>query len=529
MFKEDSLRVMRAMLERVKLQEQRGEGHIVKQCTAKNRVKDFKCFKDMMLLAQAQEAGVVLHEEQQDFLADRLEENDDCDDIQLHTTANFKADHVDAYDLDFDDEATSSVIFMTTFSPAGSLNDETVAPTYDSDILSKVPHYDTYLDDVLNSVVQEMEYTKHSVSQEYSYAELLSDSNVIFYVEYMVTIKDEVAHYVPSHRIEDENVPLAFRVFSLIKEREHLKTNEEEEAEFDSDTFTKLFAPLKTSSSESLSRIVDTSNIHTFQQPQINTKRWTKDHPLVKIIGNSSKPISTRRQLAIDALWCYFHAFLTKVEPKNYKKAMTESNWIESMQQEIHEFERLKVWELVPRPSSVMLINLKWIFIVKLDEYGGMDMKTAFLNDILKEEVYVSQPVGFVDQDHPTHVFRIKKSLYRLKQALYDLLSNDIIFASTNPSFCDKFANQMSKGVFINQSNYALEMLKKYGLDQCDPVDIPMVERLKLDEDSNGTPVDPTRYQAMLGSLMYLTPSHPDLMFVVCMCARYQAKPTEKH
>ncbi|GKC95608.1 uncharacterized mitochondrial protein-like protein [Tanacetum coccineum] len=89
--------------------------------------------------------------------------------------------------------------------------------------------------------------------------------------------------------------------------------------------------------------------------------------------------------------------------------------------------------------------------------------------------------------------------------------------------------SQSPRGIFINQSKYALEMLKKYGLDQCDSVDIPMVKRLKLDKDPNGTLVDPTRYRGMVGSLMYLTASRPDLVFVVCMCARYQANPTEKH
>ncbi|GKE57576.1 retrovirus-related pol polyprotein from transposon TNT 1-94, partial [Tanacetum coccineum] len=304
--------------------------------------------------------------------------------------------------------------------------------------------------------------------------------------------------------------------------------NNEEEAEYDSDTFINPFAPPETSSAKSSSRIVDTSNMHTFQQPHINTRRWTKDHPLVTIIDNPSKPVSIRRQLATDALGCYFHAFLTKVEPKNYKEAIKESSWIEAMQDEIHEFERLEVWELVPSPSNVLVINLKWIFKVKLDKYvrvlknkarlvakgfrqeegidfeesfAPIDVKTAFLNGILKEEVYVSQPKGFVDQDHPTHVFRLKKALYGLKQApraWYDLLSKFLL------------SQQFIK-------------------DQCDPVDIPMVERLKLDEDPNGTPVDPTRYQGMVGSVMYLIASRPNLLFAVCMCARYQENPTEKH
>ncbi|GJX94184.1 retrovirus-related pol polyprotein from transposon TNT 1-94 [Tanacetum coccineum] len=126
---------------------------------------------------------------------------------------------------------------------------------------------------------------------------------------------------------------------SLIHSTNVEEPNEEEDAEFDSDTFTNPFAPPITSSAESLSRIVDSSSMHTFQQPHTNTKRGTKDHSLVTIIDNPSKH---------------------------------ESYWIEAMQEEIHEFERLEVWELVPRPSNVMLINLKWIFKVKLDEYDGV-------------------------------------------------------------------------------------------------------------------------------------------------------------
>nr|GEZ57471.1 retrovirus-related Pol polyprotein from transposon TNT 1-94 [Tanacetum cinerariifolium] len=217
-----------------------------------------------------------------------------------------------------------------------------------------------------------------------------------------------------------------------------------------------------------------------------------------------------------------------------------------------------------------------------------MDVKTAFLNGELKEKVYVSQPEGFVDPDQPTHVYRLKKALYGLKQApraWYDILSrflldnkfskgaidptlftrktgkhillvqiyvDDIIFASTDPKACDIFSNEMSSkfqmskmgqmsfflglqvsqslgGIFINQSKFALEILKKFGMDSCDPVDTPMVDQLKLDEDPLGIPVDQTRFRSMVGSLMYLTASRPDLVFDVFMCARYQASPTKNY
>ncbi|GJS71094.1 retrovirus-related pol polyprotein from transposon TNT 1-94 [Tanacetum coccineum] len=154
------------------------------------------------------------------------------------------------------------------------------------------------------------------------------------------------------------------------------------------------------------------------------------------------------------------------VEPKNFKSIITEDCWFQAIQDEIHEFDRLQVWELVPQPDYVMIIALKWIYKVKLDEYGDvlknkarlvakvyqqkegidfeesfapvarikairifianaasknmsiyqMDVKIAFLNGELKEEVYVSQPEGFVDPDHSTHVYRLKKTLYDLKQ-----------------------------------------------------------------------------------------------------------------
>ncbi|GJV16780.1 retrovirus-related pol polyprotein from transposon TNT 1-94 [Tanacetum coccineum] len=166
-----------------------------------------------------------------------------------------------------------------------------------------------------------------------------------------------------------------------------------------------------------------------------------------------------------------------------------------------------------------------------------MDVKTAFLNGELKEEVYVSQPEGFVDQDNPSHVYKLKKALYGLKQApraWYDMLSSFLISQHFSKGAVDPtlFTRQAGKttprGIFINQSKYAFEIVKKYGLLTTDSVNTPLVES-KLDEDLQGKQVDATLYRGMIGSLMYLTSIRPDLIYAVCLCARYQANPTEKH
>ncbi|GJY28409.1 reverse transcriptase domain-containing protein [Tanacetum coccineum] len=255
----------------------KGEGHIAKQCTAKKRVKDSEWFKDKMLLTQAQEAGVVLNKEQQDFLADRLKENNDCDDLQLHTTTNFKADHVNAYVLNCDDQATVSAIFMASLSSAGSLNDDTVTPTYDSNKLFEVSHYDTYHDDaVLNSVVQEMKYNEHSVSHDDSYPELTSDNNnVISYVEYMVTIQDEADHYVPPP-VENKDMML-FVIDQMKSQVDHCKTVNQEAKSVNDSFSTELekykHNPASVCDSEKTLILAEKSRLKmTEKQTEINAK-----------------------------------------------------------------------------------------------------------------------------------------------------------------------------------------------------------------------------------------------------------------
>ncbi|GJU90772.1 retrovirus-related pol polyprotein from transposon TNT 1-94 [Tanacetum coccineum] len=148
----------------------------------------------------------------------------------------------------------------------------------------------------------------------------------------------------------------------------------------------------------------------------------------------------------------------------------------------------------VPPPDSAMIIALKWIYKVKLDEYGDVlnknKARTCSKKGILKEKSMSTNREGFVDPENPHHVIRLKNALYGLKIAPQGM---------------------------------------KFDLHKSNPVDTPMVERTKLDEDLLGTLVDQTKYRSMIGSLMYLTASKPDLVFAVCMCARYQSRPTKKH
>ncbi|GKB43341.1 retrovirus-related pol polyprotein from transposon TNT 1-94, partial [Tanacetum coccineum] len=220
-----------------------------------------------------------------------------------------------------------------------------------------------------------------------------------------------------------------------------------------------------------------------------------------------------------------FFVVLSKVEPKNFKSAVTEDCWFQAMQDEIHEFDRLDVWELVPPPDCAMIIALKWIYKVKLDEYG----------DVLKNKARLvakgyRQEEGLDFEESFAPVARLEAIRIFLANAAsknMTVYQMDVKTAFLNGELKEVVYNP--RGIFINQSKYANEILKKFDLHKSDPVDTPMVERTKLDEDLSGIPVDQTQYRSMIGSLMYLTASRPDLVFAVCMCARYQSKPTKKH
>nr|GEX05379.1 hypothetical protein [Tanacetum cinerariifolium] len=264
---------------------------------------------------------------------------------------------------------------------------------------------------------------------------------------------------------------------------------------------------------ESSSLNVIPTVVHTAAPYSEHVIKWTKDHPLYNIIGELERPISIKLQLYEQALFCYYDAFLRSVEPNNYKDVLTQTCCIEEMQEELNELERLKVWELVPRPNKVMVITLKWIYKVKLDELRGILKNKARLvargyrqeEGIDFKESFdpvntgtVSVPYHFSStHTHPYSKGTMNPTLFIRRQG------KDILLISQSP-----------RGIFINQSKYALEPLKKYGMESSDPVDTPMVEKSKLDEAPQRKGVDPTHYHEMVGTLIYLITSRLDLTFV---------------
>ncbi|GJV79112.1 retrovirus-related pol polyprotein from transposon TNT 1-94 [Tanacetum coccineum] len=333
--------------------------------------------------------------------------------------------------------------------------------------------------------------------------------------------------------------------------------NQAADTQFQKDEFINPFCILVREVAEPSSRNIDNSNMHTFYQPHDSEYRWTKDLLLEQVHRNPSKPVQTRQQLETDPEMCMFALNVSTTEPKNIKEAMAESAWIEAMQEELHQFDRLQVWELVDKPFGKTVIKLKWLWKNKKDEdqivirnkarlvakaYAQeegidfeesfalvacleavwifvayvahksfpiyqMDVKMIFLNGPLKEEVYVAQPDGFVDLDHLEKSKGFTKgtidpTLFTIRYGedilLVQIYVDDIVFGTSDPPIPTS-------------------------------VGTPMATKPKLDTYLSGKLVDQTDYRSKIESLMYLTSSRPDIVKAVCCCARYQARPTEKH
>ena len=333
-----------------------------------------------------------------------------------------------------------------------------------------------------------------------------------------------------------------------------------------------------------------------------------------------------------------FCCFVSQVEPKKVEEAVEIHDWVLAMQEELEQFERNKVWELVKRPTHAHVIGTKWVFRNKMDAEGvvcrnkarlvakgysqtegidfdesyapvarleairlflafasqknfkvfQMDVKSAFLNGALSEEVYVEQPPGFVDKSKGDRVYKLKKALYGLKQApraWYDTLStflvnngfkkgvvdrtlftiehegnlllaqvyvDDIIFGSEDAELCERFAmlmqsefemsmmgeltyflglqvKQLKEGIFICQSKYSIDMMKKFNLEGYGKEVKTPLPSGKMSYAVGDKRISESKYRKLIGSLLYLTASRPDIQYAVGLCARFQVSPMKSH
>jgi hypothetical protein len=348
------------------------------------------------------------------------------------------------------------------------------------------------------------------------------------------------------------------------------------------------------------------------------------------ILDDIKKEVTTR---SLVATFCQRHSFVSYFEPFKVDDALRDPDWVVAMQEELNNFKHNKVWSLVEKPK-LNVVGTKWVFRNKQDEHGvvtrnkarhvtkgyskvkglnfdetfalvarlesirillvydthhyfklyQMDVKSTFLNGPIKEEVYVEQPPVFEDEEYSSHVYKLHKALYRLKQApraWYECLRyflidigkadstfftrkvdkdlfvcqiyvDDIIFGCTNKSFCDEFSKIMTDGfempmigelnfflgfqikqleddTFIRQTKYTHDLLKKFGMNKAKPIKTQMGTNGHLDLDMGGKSIDQKVYRSMVGSFLYLCASCPDIMLSVCMCARFQAAPKECH
>ncbi|GJW47725.1 putative ribonuclease H-like domain-containing protein [Tanacetum coccineum] len=341
---------------------------------------------------------------------------------------------------------------------------------------------------------------------------------------------------------------------------------------------------------------VDLGNItNSYTVSTTPNTRIHKHHPIENVIGDVKSSVQTRR--------------MTKPNSKKgIAKALSDSSWVEAMQEELLQFKLQQVWILVDFPIRKRAIGTKWVFRNRKDKRGivirnkarlvaqghrqeegidyeevfayvarieairlflayasfmgflvyQMDVKSAFLYGTIEEEVYVTQPPGLKDPDHPDKVYKVVKALYGLHQApraWYETLANyllgngfkrckidhtlfikkqkgDILLVHV---YVDDITLALQTrickedGIFINQDKYVVEILKKFNYTDVKSASTPVDLEKPLVKDRDANDVDVHLYRSIIEFLMYLTASRSDIMFAVCACARFQVTPKTSH
>ncbi|GKA93854.1 putative ribonuclease H-like domain-containing protein, partial [Tanacetum coccineum] len=294
----------------------------------------------------------------------------------------------------------------------------------------------------------------------------------------------------------------------------------------------------------------DMNNLDAFMLVSpISTTRVHKDHPIEQIIGDLNSAPQTRRMtknLEEHGLFssiqhrtnhkdfqnCLFACFLSQEEPKNVIIALKDTSWIEAMQEELLQFKLQEVWTLVDLPNGKRVIGTKWVFRNKKDERGIviknkarlMDVKSDFLYGKIEKEVYVCQPPGFEDPNFPDRVYKVEKALYGLDQApraWYETLSTYLLDNGFQ-------RGKIDKTLFIRRDKCDILLVQVTASKAEGGWDFYQ-SRQPLLRDEDGEEVDVHLYRSMIGSLIYLTSTRPDIMFAVCACARYQVNPKVSH
>ncbi|WVZ84389.1 hypothetical protein U9M48_031427 [Paspalum notatum var. saurae] len=278
-------------------------------------------------------------------------------------------------------------------------------------------------------------------------------------------------------------------------------------------------------------------------------------------------------------------AYVASFEPRDVSHALSDPNWVNAMHEELENFERNQVWDLVEPPPNCRPIGTKWVFKNKQGEDGmvvrnkarlvaqgfyqkegidyeetfapvarleairillafaaskgfklqQMDVKSAFRNGFIEEEVYVRQPPGFESARFPDRVYKLRKALYGLKQApracFAEQMSTEFEMSLMGELqfFLGLQIKQGPEGTFVHQAKYTRDILKKFEMGDSKSMTTPMSTNTALDADEDGEAVDQKEFRGMISSLLYLTATRPDIQFAVCLCAHYQASPSTSH